>query len=390
VRKAIVCGSGVAGLSAAIALARDSWSVDVFERSAAVREIGAGIFIKANALRVLDSFGVLDRIRRDGVVLREARTLDRSGHVLQRRVLHEVNAVWNIQRQLLIRALLDLAVALGVRVHTDHPVEAADPDGTVRVCGGQHRADLVIAADGVHSTLRRSLGLDVPAQSSRSGAIRLLVSRTMCEAEDVVRESWSGCLRVGICPCSRNDAFVYLIAPLDDRDGTRVPIAADYWSAHFPRLASEGLFERAADATAVHHRYPLVATSSWVRGRVVLAGDAAHAQPPTLGQGVGLALTNMSLLAQYLSADRDVETALAAWQRDWRWVSQRTQVWSRRYDRITSEWPVWAYGLRDAVIWALGKSRHFNAYMRVADRVDAPRGRVLSPAEVAFPRASPN
>src|SRR5205823_14615640 len=62
-RIAIVCGGGVAGLSAAIALARTGWSVDVLERSSAVREIGAGIFIKPNALRVLESFGVLERIR---------------------------------------------------------------------------------------------------------------------------------------------------------------------------------------------------------------------------------------------------------------------------------------------------------------------------------------
>jgi len=138
----------------------------------------------------------------------------------------------------------------------------------------------------------------------------------------------------------------------------------------------------------VHHRYPLVATSSWVKGRVVLAGDAAHAMPPTLAQGVGLAFSNMSLLAQYVAAEQDLDAALAAWQRDWRWVTLRTQRWSRRYDWITSEWPPWAYGLRSAVIWGLGKSRRFNHHMRIADRVDAPRRRILSVEEVAVPPSS--
>jgi 2-polyprenyl-6-methoxyphenol hydroxylase-like FAD-dependent oxidoreductase len=382
-RKAIICGSGIAGLSAAIALAKSAWSVSVFERSSVVREIGAGIFVKANSLRVLESFGVLDRIREACVVLREARTLDSAGHILQRRTLHHANAVWNIQRQLLIRALLDRAIALGASVYTNRAVEAASPDGTVRAAGGEHRADLVIAADGVNSVVRRSLGLDVPVQASRSGVIRLLVPRTTHEADDIVRESWSGRLRVGICPCTRTDVFVYLIAPLDDELGRRVPIATDYWSTHFPRLASEEIFERASAAAAVHHRYPCVATSSWVNGRIVLAGDAAHALPPTLGQGVGLALTNISLLAQYVFAGHDLHAALAAWEQDWRWITERTQTWSRRYDWITSEWPDWAYGLRSAVIWALGKSRRFNSYMRVADRVDAPRRTVLSVAEFA-------
>ena len=92
-RRAIICGSGVAGLSAAISLAGKGWSTDVYERSESVREIGAGIFIKGNALRVLQNFGVLERILRDCVVLREARILDRSGRPLQRQLLHNVNAV---------------------------------------------------------------------------------------------------------------------------------------------------------------------------------------------------------------------------------------------------------------------------------------------------------
>jgi hypothetical protein len=78
-REAITCGSGVAGLSAAIALAKNGWSVEVHERDGAVREIGAGIFVKANALRVIASFELLDRIRRDCVILREVRTLDKAG-----------------------------------------------------------------------------------------------------------------------------------------------------------------------------------------------------------------------------------------------------------------------------------------------------------------------
>ena len=382
---AIVCGSGVAGLSAAIALAMRGWSVDVYERDSAVREIGAGIFVKANALRVLESFGLLDRIRRDCVILREARTLDRDGKVLQRRALHELNPVWNIQRQLLIRALFERAEELGARVHTGSAVDAVSPDGTVTVGGRQLRADLVVAADGVHSIARRMLGLDRPVREPLSGAIRLLVPRTAHEGDDLVRETWSGRLRVGVSPCTRTEAFSYLIAPLDDERGSRVPIDADYWSARFPKLTAEGLFERAAAAGGVHHRYPFVSTVSWVKGCVALVGDAAHALPPTLGQGAGLSLTNTLLLSQYVSSGNDLHGALAAWEREWRWVSDRTQIWSRRYDWITSEWPRGLYPLRNAVIWGIGKLRSFNSYMRVADRVDAPRRTVLPVAQVFAP-----
>jgi 2-polyprenyl-6-methoxyphenol hydroxylase-like FAD-dependent oxidoreductase len=363
----------------------NGWSVDVFEKSASVREIGAGIFIKANGLRVLERLGLLDRIRRDCVVLREARTLSKDGEVLQCRPLHDFNPVWTIQRQLLIRALFDRATHLGARVHTDSPVETFSPRGSVSIRGQNFEAELVVAADGVHSVARRMLGLDRPVRSPLSGAIRLQVPRAAPEAEDIVREFWSGRLRVGVAPCTRTDTFSYLIAPLTDERGKKIPLDIEYWSERFPKLASEGLFERARGAECVHHPYPLVNARSWVSGRVALVGDAAHALPPTLGQGAGLSLTNVLLLSEYVSANSEVPEALAAWQREWRWVADRTQSWSRRYDWITSEWPSSIYPLRNAVIWAIGKSRRFNSYMRVADRVDAPGRRVLPAVPVSAP-----
>ena len=385
-RQAIIVGGGVAGLSAAIGLARNGWSVDVYERSRAVREIGAGIFVKGNALRVLESFGVLDRLYSDAIVLREAHTLDKNGVVLQRRILGKENAVWNIKRELLIRALFDRAIELGARVYTDSNVGAISFNGTISLHGKTLQADLVLAADGVNSIARRTLGLDQPVQASRSGAIRFLVPRAASETENIVREFWSGPLRIGVCPCTSTEVFSYFIAPLTDVRGAGLPIDTSYWGQRFPKLASEGLFERGHSVGAVHHPYPLVGAESWVKGRVALVGDAAHALPPTLGQGAGLSLMNALLLSEYVSTGPSITDALVAWQREWRWVSDRTQTWSRRYDWITSEWPRSAYPLRNAIIWAIGKSRRFNGYIRIADRIDAPGRRILPVASTAAKR----
>jgi 2-polyprenyl-6-methoxyphenol hydroxylase-like FAD-dependent oxidoreductase len=386
-RHAIVGGAGVGGLSVAVGLAIKGWSVDVYERSTSVREIGAGIFIKGNGLRVLDALGVLDQIRRDCVVLREARTFDAHGQCLARRPLCGHNPVWTIQRQLLVRALCDRTTELGGRIHVDSQVEVIGSEGDVRIGGRPLHAELLVAADGVNSSARHALGLDRPVGSPRGGAIRLLVPRAKSESDDVVREFWSGHLRIGIAPCTPHDVFIYLIAPLGEQRGMVIPIDVEFWSARFPKLASEGLFERARNSVCVHHAYPLVHTTSWFRGRVALIGDAAHALPPTLGQGAGLSLTNALLMSRYVSERLEIPEALAAWQRDWRWITDRTQRWSRRYDWITSEWPQALYPLRNVVIGAIGRSPRFNGYMRVADRVDAPRNRVLPVGAPAAPKA---
>ncbi len=371
-KSAIVCGGGIAGLSTAIALSKIGWSVDVFERSDAIREIGAGIFIKGNGLRVLDTYGILEELRRDCIVLQKAQILDREGTVLQQRPLTHPVSVWNIKRQNLIRTLTDCARANGAEVHTSSPVDKLSPDGTVSVNGTTARADLVVAADGVNSLARRTLGLDRKVSRPRSGAIRLLIPRTEFEAADMTREFWSGRLRVGVAPCTATEVYSYLAAPLDDIYGAHAPIDANYWAERFPELKRQGFFERADVAGGVHHPYPFVGATNWVKGRVALVGDAVHGLPPTLGQGAGLSLMNTFLLAATLAKFENVDEALKRWEADWRWVSDRTQTWARRYDWITSEWPPSAYLVRNAIIWAIGKSRAFNKYMRVADRVDAP------------------
>lgn len=377
-KRAIVCGAGIAGLSSAVALGRIGWSVDVFERADDIREIGAGIFIKGNGLRVLENYGILNELGADCVVLKEAQILDANGHLMQRRPLIGAVSVWNIKRQNLIRALLNCAKQFGARVQTSRMVDAVNRDGSVVVAGESLQADLVVAADGVNSFARRSLDLDRPVTPPRSGAIRLLVPRTNAEAGDITREFWSGRLRVGVAPCTSSDVYSYLSAPLDDSRGAYAPIDADYWAARFPALAEQGFFERADAVGGLHHPYPFIGARSWVAGNVVLVGDAAHGLPPTLGQGAGLSLMNTFLLAESLAEYPVLADGLAHWERSWRWVSDRTQTWARRYDWITSEWPPSAYYFRDAIIWAIGRSRRFNKYMRVADRVDAPRHAVLT------------
>jgi 2-polyprenyl-6-methoxyphenol hydroxylase-like FAD-dependent oxidoreductase len=380
-RTAIICGGGVAGLSTGIALSHSGWSVDIYERSPAIREIGAGIFIKGNGLRVLESYGLTKGLRKQCVILREAHVLNKDGETLQKRILKEVNTVWNIRRDILIHALLDRAVELGARVHIDSTVEVIAADGSAVVRGRKLCSDLIVAADGVNSFARRDLDLNRKVTLPRSGAIRLLVPRTQFETADITREFWSGRLRVGVAPCTRTEVYSYLAAPLDDSRGAHAPIDAGYWAAHFPLLASQGFFDRADIAGGVHHPYPFVGVESWSKGRVALVGDAVHALPPTLGQGAGLSLMNSLLLSNYLAQTSDIPAALTAWEQDWRWVSDRTQFCARHYDWVTSEWPQSVYWLRNAVIWGIGKSRKLNDYMRVADRVDASRRLLLQSAE---------
>ncbi len=362
-----VAGGGIAGLTVATLLARRGWSVRVHERSPQIREIGSGIFIKHNALTVLDAIGVVARVSASERLL-AAEIWDERGRRLQRRRLEGHSRVTNLPRAELVLALYESAVSEGVEVVVDSAVQEATPEGELVLESGRRlRADLVVAADGFRSRVREALGLTEKARPLRTGATRLLIPRTDASRDPMTREFWSGSRRIGVAACTVGETYVYMSCRESDSRACVVPVDVESWQASFPRLKEVIELIRTAEAT--HHPYCYVRCRAWSAGKVALIGDAAHAMPPTLGQGAGLAITNACALVEALELERSVEDALPAWERRQRWVTDRTQRWSLRYDALTTRWPPPLSDIRSGIIWCVGRARWLNAHMRVADRV---------------------
>ena len=82
-----IAGGGIGGLSSATMLAQQGWTVRVHERSPEIREVGTGIYIKNNAIEVLEEFGIFDRLASQGLKLERSQVLDRDGRIMQDRAL---------------------------------------------------------------------------------------------------------------------------------------------------------------------------------------------------------------------------------------------------------------------------------------------------------------
>jgi 2-polyprenyl-6-methoxyphenol hydroxylase-like FAD-dependent oxidoreductase len=114
--------------------------------------------------------------------------------------------------------------------------------------------------------------------------------------------------------------------------------------------------------------YSLVRTHGWVRGSVGLIGDAAHALPPTLGQGANLALVNGRSLITFVSGIGEPTDALVAWEEAVRPITEATQTWSYLYDRATTRWPERLAPIRNGIVRLFGAVPGLNQRMRVAER----------------------
>lgn len=304
---AVVIGGGIGGLTAALALQQRGWEVAVYERAPSLDPIGSGLAVAANALKALDVLGVGDAVRELSALKGEGGIRRQDGRWLIRTTEETAAARYGDSVVLLTRAaLVDLLASrlapgtlrLGTAVHS------ADPDtGRVATGAGEVTADLVVAADGIHSAIRHSLfpGHPGPLYSGVT-SWRLLVPRDglSCPAS----ETWGRGRVFGVVPLADGLAYCYGTDTVpaggraDDERAELLRLFGD-WHDPIPRLLE------AAEAGSVLRTdlYSLATPlPAFHRGRIALLGDAAHAMTPYLGQGACQAIEDAVVLAHL--ADR--------------------------------------------------------------------------------------
>lgn len=308
---AIVVGGGIGGLAAAVALRRIGWRATVLERAGEPREIGAGMSQAPNALRALEELGLGGPARAAGVPTYSAGNLRLpDGRYLQRARPGDATPLLAFHRADLHRLLLDGVPAGWLRTGTEVTDLRQDEGGvTVAWDGGEVRADLVIGADGIGSVVRRLLWPGTPPPR--------FLGRT----------AWLGIAPVGglpgsitlgsggyflIHPISRGRAYWAYVATADRPDARfeeeKVEAARRLASWHEPIPA---LIAATPDEAVIHIDIcDLDPLPSYVRGRVALLGDAAHAMSPDRGQGAGQSIEDAVVLAAALAGEATIKGAI--------------------------------------------------------------------------------
>lgn len=334
--RAQVAGAGFAGLTAAIALRQNGWDVTLHERDSELRAFGAGIYLWHNGLRVLEAVGALDD------VLLGSHTPPTYETWMQNKSVSKetFNGLpWRIMtRSHLHNALVKRALAVGVEVRVNSEAVSADADGRLTLQTGEVlESDLIVGADGVGSKVRDSMGFKQDRWVSTDGIIRLIVPRKKKELGD---GEWDNTIdmwnfeprvqRILYSPCNEEELYLGLMAPAADPRGSRVPLDLEVWVEMFPFL-EPCLVEAAKLENARYDKYATTRLDSWVKGKVALVGDAAHAMCPALAQGAGCAMVNAFSLSQDLAEQASVEDALASWEKRIRPITDRCQTISGDY-----------------------------------------------------------
>ena len=315
--RAVVVGGGIGGLGAAITLERAGVEPIVIERAPELREAGFGLVVSANAVTALRSLGLHEGVAARGSRVRRAEIRNPRGDLL---TLIDYEALgwetYGILRTDLQQAMLEAVPGDHLRLGTT--CLGATDDGQTLLDGAKPVvADIVVGADGVRSTVRRSLFGEEPLRYGGHRAWRAGTRFDNERTRDRFVEVWGIAGGFGFGPAGSGRVYWYCFeavpegAPAPERPRDEFLGRYGGWFDPIPALI-ESTEPDAIEPTFTYDRPP---RRTWGRGRVTLLGDAAHPMKPNIGQGAAQALEDAVVLGSCIGSNRDPEDALREYER---------------------------------------------------------------------------
>ena len=314
-----ILGGGIGGLCTAIGLQQAGYEVTIYEGAPELKALGAGLVLSVNSILALRQLGLDEVVQSVGYAFEQVTLLDQQGRPINQTDMQSVATLYGASNFSVHRADLQAVLVSQLAPDTLHigkkcvDVDQSKNQVTLLFEDG-HRAtaNALIAFDGIHSVVRQKYLPQVTLRYAGYTCWRAVVPYSFHHYPKRFSETWGRRGRFGIVPLT--DHRVYWFATLNAnrndarlRDYTVADLQHNFRNYHAPITdilthTAEGqlLWNDILDFKPIKH---------YAFGSVVLAGDAAHAMTPNMGQGAGMAIEDAAVLTECLTHYAQVNEA---------------------------------------------------------------------------------
>lgn len=308
----IIIGGGIAGLCAAIAFQKMGFDVKVYDKNNQPTVAGAGIIIAPNAMQALEPYGVSEQIRRVGNMSDGFRLLSEKGNPFSKLMIPtNYSKMYSIHRkdlhQLLLSALQPGTVEWGkeclrIEQNKEDAVQIIFRDGS------KAQSNILIAADGIHSIIRKQLSQSDGYRFAGYTCWRGVIPVENLSLMNNFIETWGTKGRFGIVPLPNNQVYWYALINSQANDARFSAYTSDDLCNHFKNYHAPipDILKNAKKYQMIHRDImDIVPMKQFFSNRIVFIGDAAHAITPNLGQGACQAIEDARILAECIQNNVD-------------------------------------------------------------------------------------
>jgi 2-polyprenyl-6-methoxyphenol hydroxylase-like FAD-dependent oxidoreductase len=336
-KTAAVVGAGLVGIATAIALKKSGFDVEIFERRTAVTPDGFGIAITTNGMLALRELGIAESLievgaRIDRAEIRDPQNRTISDLPMKRIALGLGDYSYGFSRRVLHGRLLELLGDVPIHAGAELTRVAERGKQAVAAFHNGHEAayDLVVGADGVHSTMRRLLHGEFGVDNSNYVAWVAVANHLSPRVPKNYGAQWWGRgLRYSVQYLGPNQTYWWGTQTIPNTTAghrrRNEPISARGidrehfrglfvgWAPELRSLIDEYLEHTPADEVMEINPRCHRPIERWSRGAATLAGDAAHAMFPSLATGASIGFEDAAVLMHCLRRQEDVHEALASY-----------------------------------------------------------------------------
>lgn len=310
-----VVGGGIAGLSCGIALQNAGYEVKIFEAAPAIKPLGAGLSLAANAIKALEYLGLKNQVVAAGHALPYFNIYNQQGKTLTTTNSGKLSAQFGIDNFLIHR--FELHEILLNKVGQENCITNKRIISLIQqqdqICinfadGSHFNCNYLIAADGIHSAIRQQLLPQAHIRHAGYACWRAVINSEQLKINETF-ETWGneGC-RFGVSQLAKNKIYWYACINASQNSKLKNYTITDLQNRfkNFHHPIPDVLAQTQNHQLIWNDISDLKPLKQFAFNNILLVGDAAHATTPNMGQGACQALEDAATLQLCLLQQKNI------------------------------------------------------------------------------------